>query len=237
MARFAEGLAPATSWEEVREQAPGIIRHHVAAMVELFGGQDTFDVLELVRQHETPLVPDGHRESLHEGLGAVIDLVALVALSLGTRTIPVAEGKTAAEIPPTNQIIEPLCSHARDIVKLASLLTYSIQQDAGSGQVAELADLAGQLRSSEIMIRNKHYHSIGNLLNEGVLDAPHIRQLLTDVVGFDYTDVQHVVTAIKEKYLDVKNSLLDYIGRAASEHHAGKPLDPDGKSGGCQRFL
>lgn len=230
MARFAEGLAPATSWEEVREQAPGIIGHRVAAMVDLFGGHDTFDVLELVRQHETPLVPDGHRESLHEGLGAVIDLVALVALSLGTRTIPVPEGKTAAEIPPTNQIIEPLCSHARDIVKLASLLTYSIQQDAGSGQLAELADLAGQLRSSEILIRNKHYHSIGNLLNEGVLDAPHIRQLLTDVVGFDYTDVQHVATAIKETYLDVKNSLLSHIGRAASAHHAGEPLDPAEKA-------
>lgn len=224
MARFIDGLTPAESWSEIEQQAPGIIRNTVAEMVKLLAGHDAFDVLELVRQHEVPITITGYKESEAEGLASVIDIVALVALGLKTRRVPLSEGADPDEVPPTNMIIEPLCTHAREIVKLAMVLSLAMRGNNGDGSLAELA---GQLRSGELTIRGKHYESIGTLLNEGVLNPLHIQTLLEGVVGFTYHDVQTVAHAIRERYQEVKLAQREQIGELVVKHGSPADLDPD----------
>jgi hypothetical protein len=224
MARFADGLAPAESWSEIAQQAPEIIRYTVAEMAKLLAGHDIFDVLELVRQHEVPITITGYKESEAEGLAAVIDVVALVALGLKTRKVPLPDGADQDQVPPTNMIIEPLCAHAREIIKLAMVLGLAVRGGNGDGSLAELA---GQLRSGELTIRAKHYESVGTLLNEGVLNPPHIQTLLEGVVGFTYTDVQTVARAIRARYQEVKHAQREALMEVMRQHESGADFDPD----------
>ncbi|MDW5327249.1 hypothetical protein [Plantactinospora sp. KLBMP9567] len=229
MSRFSEGLVRADSWDEIDSQAPHIIHFHVTAMADLLAGQDTFDVLELVRQHEIPLFLTGYKESQNSGLAAVIDVVALMAIGLGSRLVPAVgpDGDDKEPIPHPNTIIEQLCTHAREILKLTSLLSASL---AANPDLGPLAGLAGQLRSSELMIRGKHYESIGAILNEGVLEIPGIEDILERTVGFTYSEITAVREAIREQYTTKKSDLLDSIGRAASSHADGGRLDPNDKA-------
>ncbi|WP_157545199.1 hypothetical protein [Hamadaea tsunoensis] len=224
MARHMDGLVPAKSWSEVEQQAPSIIRHHVDEMKRLLQGQDLFDVLELVRQHEIPITLAGHRESESQGIAAIIDIVALVALGVGQRTAPINNGTTPSDPPYPNQIIEPLCALARDILKLAALMSFSLMANPSYGPLVELAS---QLRGAEQMIRGKHYQSIGIELNRGILDAPQIASLLKANVGFTYDDVRSISDAIRAWYAGGKNSLIDRIGDASMRYGQAEPPPDD----------
>ncbi|GIG89216.1 hypothetical protein Pen02_41520 [Plantactinospora endophytica] len=235
MNRFSEGLVPAGSWNDINNQAPHVIQFHVAAMAELLVGQDVFDVLELVRQHEIPPFLTGYKESQNSGLAAVIDVVALVAIGLGSRVVP-ADGLDADEeqgLPHPNAIIEDLCAHAREILKLTTLLGLSLGANPDLGPLAELA---GQLRSSELMIRGKHYESIGEILNRGILEIPQIEETLERIVGFTYGEISAVRDTIREQYTSKKSALLDAIDHAASLHAGGTKLDASDEALARQAF-
>ena len=232
MAAFAEGLAPATSWTDIVEQSPNIIRHHSAAMTQLLAGQDIFDVLELVRQHEIPVTLTGYKESQDGGLAAVVDVVALVAMGLGTRMVPAQVGDHV-EVPYPNTIIPRLCALGRDILKLSTMLGFALASDPRHGPLGELA---GELRTSELMLRGKHYESVGQFLNDGVFSPPHIRKLLEANLGFKYDDIEAVRNAIRNIYTEGKSKRLDIIGRAAAEHAQGDETSAEEIANASQAF-
>ncbi|MEU4789002.1 hypothetical protein AB0F95_04760 [Micromonospora tulbaghiae] len=188
-------------------------------MAELFRGQDVFDILELTRQHEVPVTLSGFKESQADGMASIVDIVALVALGIGTRHVPDARG--GAPTRPANSVIEEICSHARQLSKLASMLSFA----DGAGTTNPLAELAGQLRATELMIRAKHYESIGQTLNAGVFNAPQVKAALENSIGFHFQDILSVASAIKEHYSESKAGDLDVVARAAQRSKQGHGLD------------
>ncbi|MDZ5447930.1 hypothetical protein U2F26_35470 [Micromonospora sp. 4G57] len=178
-------------------------------MERLFQGQDVFDIIELTRQHEVPFTLEGYRESQSEGLAAVVDIVALVAVGMGARVV---ETLPQTDVPYANTVIEELCTHARTLIDLAGVLSFTIE---GSPADTALTPLAAQLRLAEIMIRNKHYLSVGRQLNEGVLGPPGNDKLLAAKLGFTYEDVLRVSEAITLGYQQAKVGDLDTLGRTA----------------------
>ncbi|MDH2426930.1 hypothetical protein [Sphaerisporangium sp. TRM90804] len=219
MGRFMDGLVPADSWHDIEQQATSVISHHVSKMIHLMANYDSYDVLELVRQHEVPITLSDYKESQDEGLAAIIDIVALVALGMG---LPRHSGEDRQHNnPPPNEFTEALCGHARQIAKLVMLMSFSIREGQGEDS---LADLSGQLRSSELMVRGKHYESIGTMLNDGVLGAAHVQQILEGVLGFSYEDIKKVSVAIREHYREVKETLFARIGEMALQERSNDEL-------------
>jgi hypothetical protein len=58
------GLRPGETLLDLAARGPDVIRENVAAIREAVEQADAFDVIELMRLRETPLVLDGYRESL-----------------------------------------------------------------------------------------------------------------------------------------------------------------------------
>ena len=81
-------LRPGETLVDLVGRAPGIIRTHVEAISTVFRRADAFDVIELMRLRETPMVLDGYRESLADQRPAAVEVVALVMLARGHRLPP-----------------------------------------------------------------------------------------------------------------------------------------------------
>lgn len=214
ISRLAGKLEPAERWEDLRHQATSIIGYHVAEIEKLFHGQDEFDIIELTRQHEIPFTLEGYRESQSNGLATVVDIVALVALARHRRTEEEEEEEEEEHpgIPYPNTVIEEICTHARAIVDLAGMLSFTVEGPAAD---AALTPLAAQLRLAATMIRNRHYLSVGRGLNEGVLGPPSNDKLLALKLGFTYAEILQVSEAITDRYLETKSVDFDALGRAA----------------------
>lgn len=96
-------FAGAHTADELDSLLDAQIRHEVAAMLAVTEEFDAFDVIELLRLRELPLVPVLGLSPGYDGSGAVIDLVSLVLLTRGTR----APGSTPrAETQPHHVIAE-----------------------------------------------------------------------------------------------------------------------------------
>lgn len=149
MARLAEGLAPASSWLEAAQSARALMESETNEIGALLKGHDVYDVLELVRQHEFAQRMMNPHESQSDSLIAVVDVVALVALDLGTRH-PAAQGDNESDLPQPNTIVEDICYKARRVLQAATFLAMSIMGDPSLGPLSELA---AQLRSSELTVR------------------------------------------------------------------------------------
>lgn len=217
MLRFSEELSPVASWEEAVRQSKTQVAQLVEDMKALMDGQDVFDVVELVRQHETPMTLAGFRESLAEGMAAVIEIVALVALGTGPR-IQGSDSDSQA-VRPANEIVSELCAKAKEVVGIATILGVAVRQDPKFGP---LADLASQLRISELTIRNKHYTSIGTRINEEIFDTDPIEQTVERSLGFSYRQVVEVAEAIKSKFSSSRTEILDKLGDLVVNQEPGQ---------------
>lgn len=141
-----------------------VLSEYVTAIAEAVAGYDAFDVIELMRQMEVPFVLSGHRESEHEGLAAIIEIVTLVLLARGSRdpSTPGHEGPTP------NHIVDELHRHASAILQVGA---FSLLMDGDSEKYGPLTRLSSHYRSSELFVRYKQYAHIHDKFNEQLFDA------------------------------------------------------------------
>ncbi|MCG2623030.1 hypothetical protein LVY72_14095 [Arthrobacter sp. I2-34] len=203
--RLAGHFTPADSWEEFIAQAPIVVGESVEAMVRLLAGQDLLNVIELVRRHEIPMTVDDYRESESEQLPAVIDVVAIVALSLGQRLSPDTKPEK-----PTEALVSQLARHARDIVLVGIMLSKAMRDKP---ELGPLRDLAGQLVSHDLVVRGRHYERVSRVINREILGASGIQILLNREFGFDLSDVEQVAEAIQQCYQKSLDPLRHSLGR------------------------
>lgn len=71
-------------------------------LIDVSSGVDVFDLVESLKIAESPLSVETYRETEHEGLAAVVELVAAVLVTRGTRR-PVAG---AEERPDPSGVVE-----------------------------------------------------------------------------------------------------------------------------------
>jgi len=207
MERFLHGLAPAESWEHLLAQVPQAIGRCVEEMERLVTGHDAFDVLAMARQYCLPVFKT-HRESTTTTPYAIVDVIALVLLGHGLPT-------PAEEIEPSERtaaIIQPLCSLAHEVLRIAML--------ASSAEASRLPDGLGELvhsiKSFETQVRGRQYPSIAVDLNTAILGHPVIEELMLAELGYSYADVHTVGAAITGELSDRYISAQDDLHRAAA---------------------
>jgi hypothetical protein len=81
-------FAGATSQEALRQRLRGEVEAEVAAMLDAIKEFDAFDVIELIRLREIPVVPVAALVDDHDGSAAAIDLVSLEVNRRITSTAP-----------------------------------------------------------------------------------------------------------------------------------------------------
>lgn len=193
--RFLQDLESPGSWNEVNQQKDAVISSVVKSVGLAAAGHDSFDLLELARQHQMPLALEGFRESQSQRSPAVLDVVSLIVLGLRGRVFP-PQGEERSDLP--GKIIE-ITESAAQVTSLLTILSFGIE---GPTSLAALNDLAGQVRSSESLIRGKHYASISDAINARILGPQNISTILDARFGFTHHDVLAVSEATREMHAD-----------------------------------
>jgi hypothetical protein len=195
-------FAGASTSEELDRRLNEEVQHEVSAMLEIFGDLDAFDVIELVRLRELPIVPVAGLEPGYDGNGAVIDLVSLVLLARGSRT-PGAPPHVDTQ---PSAIIPSLHDAAARMVRLG---TYRAQTSAALRADDPLARLAAEYQSYLVSVRGLQYDSVQSRHDAALFARPEIEALLIAHLGFSYQDFMAVRTAIQERYSDTLTRLRD----------------------------
>lgn len=182
-------------------------------------GQDIFDIIDLLRQHELALamMPASHRDG-QDSVVALVEIVAIVGAASGHRIQPSSTESEVWQSP--NSLVKPIREQAAVISKLAQVNAYAELTEAGP-----LGPLASRLRASELMIRNKHYISISHEMMNYVLEDPRVREMLVAELGFGFAEVFQVSRQILERYGDQRIEKLDLLGRIAQSYSREEPID------------
>ena len=101
MAYTMSSLRPGESLVDLIARGPEIIQDNVTEIASAIEQADAFDVIELMRLRETPMVLDGYRESLADQMPAAVELIGLVLLARGHR---VADGANVRGANPAKSI-------------------------------------------------------------------------------------------------------------------------------------
>ena len=215
-----EAIASGESLQDYVARQDDIIGEHVSGIGHLLTGFDAFDILELMRQRETPFTLTEYNESQHDGLAAAIEIVALVLLARESRHSP----SPVTDIPAPNEVIEQLHQHASAILQIGTLAMLS---DGQSEKYGPLTKLASELRCSELNVRYKQYAHIHDRINLELFGEPALGNLMNDVMGFRYEEFLAVREAIREIYLDGMRTAFDTVAQVASDWEASRRQDQD----------
>jgi hypothetical protein len=214
MAHTMSSLRPGESLVDLVTRGPEIILENVTEIARATEQADAFDVIELMRLRETPMMLDGYRESLADQMPAAVELVGQVLLARGQR---VADGANVRAANPAKLIPE---LHER-----AGLL-FSVAQftrlHEGQGQkYGPLTSLAATYVGHELSVRFKQYAHFHDSLNEALFATSSLGSLLLDVLGFSYEDFVKVRQAIREVYLERFFAARDVLGDVSQEWSDG----------------
>ncbi|MEV5743031.1 hypothetical protein AB0L30_23485 [Microbispora rosea] len=185
----------------------------VTAISDLVAPYDAFDVIDLMRQRETPFTLDAYQESLHEGRVAAIEIVALILLARGRR-----EGDAASMAVAPNSIIQELHNHA---VEMLDVGTFALLAEGTDVDHSPLAPLAADYRSSELNVRNKQYRHIRDRFNEALFSSLVCGSLVSEALGFTYEEFIAVRESIRDIYVEGITSNLDTLGEVAMNWEEG----------------
>ena len=189
----------------LREQ----VELETSAMLDLVAEADAFDVIELMRMHEFPSVPDP-RVTMPSGSALAVELVAAVLLSRSSRK---PSDVPREETRPHEKIAE---LHAR-AKRLARLATYRQQYEAKFSDHV-LAGLASDYQGAVLNIRNFQYDHIRNEQERRLFRHPVVEEVMNQHLGYGYDDVVGVRSALKSISADRMTSLRDKIGDIMVEH-------------------
>ena len=195
MASAIAGLRPGETLLDYAGRGPEVIRENVAAIVEAVEQADAFDVIELMRLRETPVVLDGYRESLADQRPAAVELIALILLSRGERT---ADGADTRKANPAAAVAD---FHDRCGVML-SVGQFMLLSEGRDEKYGPLTTLAATYVGHDINVKFKQYAHVHDAINETLFGTEHVGDLLLGSLGFSYEDFVAVRTAIREVYLD-----------------------------------
>ncbi|ACZ83213.1 hypothetical protein Aros01_02663 [Streptosporangium roseum] len=207
-------LNPGEDFLQYARRRDSILRDKVMTISNLVAPYDAFDVIDLMRQREMPLILDGYRESLDEGRAAAIEIVALILLARGRR-----EGGSPNLADAPNSIIQELHHHTLEMLDVG---TFALLAEGTESSHGPLAPLAADYRSSELNIRNKQYAHIHDRFNEALFGSPVCGSLILDALGFTYEEFIAVRESIRDIYVDGITSNLDALGEVAMNWNGGK---------------
>lgn len=195
----------AGSQEELRQRLRGEVEAEASAMLTAIRDCDAFDVIELMRLREIPVIPVDALVDGHDGIGAAIDLVSLLCLSRPSRMPP---GKDRQSTRP-HEAVSDLHARAMRLLRLATLMHMaSAKLDPGD----PLARLASEYQSYLVGVRNLRYDSVEAKHDGALFDRPDVGALLQEHLGFTFGDFTAVRSAIVDRYGRVLNDLRDETG-------------------------
>ncbi len=174
----------------------------IAAMVATVRELDAFDVIELTRMREAPIVPVLALEAGYDGIGAAIDLVSLVCLSRPGRE---PEEKTCESTAP-HQAIDDLHASATRLLRLAQFMHGASAMLAADDP---LARLTSEYQSYLVGVRNLRYDSIEVEHDAALFGRTDISALLGEHLGFTFGEFTTVRSAIQAIYSRKLTSLRD----------------------------
>jgi hypothetical protein len=195
-------FAGADTAAELDQRLYDEIRREVTAMLDLTRELDAFDVVELVRLRELPIVPVLGLMPDYDGNGAVIDLVSLVLLSRGNR----APGSTPRAESQPHLAIRELHDRAARLLRLG---TYRAITGGALAHEDSVARLAAEYQSYLVSVRRLQYESVQSKHDAALFDRPEIETLLVAQLGFSYKDFVTVRDAIQTRYSDTLTRLRD----------------------------
>lgn len=210
LASVSSNLQQGESILDYIARGPEIIEAHASAISRLAAGVDAFDLIELMRQRETPQLLDGYRESLADHLPAAVELVSIILLSRGTKSQMV--GVLHSEDPRT--IVLDLHSRANELLMLSSFMLLT---DGAKDKHGPLTTLAATYVSQEVSVRVKQYSHIQDQLNEELFSSTYIDDLLVEALGFSYEDYLAVRDAIHRIYVNKIFAAQDALREIAAE--------------------
>lgn len=213
MASTLASVRPGETLLDFVGRGPEVIREHVEAIAKAVRKADAFDVIDLMRLRETPLVLEGYRESLADQRPAAVELVALILLARGVRVFPETDPKAANP----SQVVPDL--HYRAGV-LLSLGQFMLLAEGQTEKFGPLTSLAATFVGHELNVKFKQYAHIHDGLNESLFSSKHLGTLLLDSIGFTYEDFLGVRDAIRTVYLDRFYAASDILGDVAHERQA-----------------
>ena len=161
MATALGNLRPGESLSDYVARRPEVIREHVEAIAAAVKEADAFDVIELMRLRETPMVLDGYRESLSDQMPTAVDVVALILLARGARVSPATDVKAGQP----SKVIPDLHNHARALLSIGQFMLLSTGQAEKFGP---LTTLAATYVGHEINVKFKQYAHIHDRLNDAL---------------------------------------------------------------------
>ncbi|WP_285241791.1 hypothetical protein [Pseudarthrobacter sp. MEB009] len=210
MATTLGNLRPGESLTDFVSRGSEVIREHVEAIAGAVKLADAFDVIELMRLREMPMVLDGFRESLSDQLPTAVDVVALILLARGARDSSAVDVKAAQP----SKVVPDLHNHARALLAVGQFVLLSGGQAERFGP---LTTLAATYVGHELNVKFKQYAHIQDGLNEALFSSKHLGTLLLEVFGFTYEDFLGVREAIGSVYLNRLLSARDVLGDVVQE--------------------
>lgn len=202
MSRLADGETPF----DYVARGPSIIRKHVEEIAVALTDADAFDVIELMRMREMPMVLDHYRESLADHLPAAIDLVGVILIARGHRVLP---GADTARCRPA-AVVPDLHERASEMLTLGA---FTLLASGSRNEFGPLTSLAASYASQELTVQFKQYRHIHDEINEALFGSEHLGDLLVDALGFNYEEFVAVRDAIGvvlgEKFFAARDALGD----------------------------
>lgn len=214
-----EELDPGEHLRAYAARRDQVVATKVAEISALVAGFDGFDIIELMRQRETPFTLTGYEESQFDGMAAFIEIVASMVLARGARN---ASEREPPETAP-NQVIEQLHSLVSTILTVGTLFLLAEGEKGGYGP---LTRLASEYLVSELNIRGKQYVHIHDDFNQRLFGANSPGGLLRNSAGFEFDDFVKVRDAIRELYIDKFFNAGDQLRAVVSDSGEGEHQDP-----------
>lgn len=219
--RAGQGLVPAESWDELRDQVPSVLGEAIRSIQDGLMGLDLWDVLEVLRRLTEPGDLGEFRESLNTSLPTAMEVVALIGLASDSKEGPRINDKTPEQ---SGHVVPQILEAAERIVRLAQLMAISSSADTHLGRTAELT---GLLRTFEVTVRGRNYLSISRQVVQNIFGPVPIRDLTTRHAGFTPEDVTRLWDAIqkcRQEKQDVNSTQFEKLVEVTA---AGISLSPD----------
>lgn len=210
VASIASSLRPGETPFDYVARGPAIVREHVEHIVSALARADAFDVIELMRMRELPIVLDSFRESLSDGHASAIDLVCIMLLARGHRLAP---GSVPTATRPAAAIQD---AHER-AAELLTLSTFTFLAAAHHDAHGPLTKLAATYASQELAVQFKQYLRINDEINLALFGGTQHDDLLSEHFGFSYTDFLAVREATARIYGERFFAARDALGAVAEE--------------------
>tara|TARA_R110002124_G_scaffold126756_1_gene286411 strand:+ start:7186 stop:9576 length:2391 start_codon:yes stop_codon:yes gene_type:complete len=198
-------LRPGESLADFAARRPQIVREGVEKIIRRLQGVDAFDVLELLRNREIMAARMGYEEEATPASPQTLEIVGTALLSRGARTVG-----TAVRDDEGLQAMEMLHIVGARIGKVGTFSALADAEKAGD----PWARLGANYRLTRLSIRNLHYRSIDDAINQRLFGQGAFAEELTKRLEFTWVDFQNVRNAIIDGY---STDLFDSFDRLASE--------------------